>query len=255
MAKAASRKNSGKRTTAKRPRFAWLLWPLKNDYARTTLLIIMILAALPVIFMLIYKIPATQPGSTLMWARDLTGQSVDRRWVDFDDIADVVPQSVIMSEDGQFCFHRGIDWAELQAVIGNALDGKKTRGASTLPMQTVKNLFLWPQRSFLRKILEIPYAFFADVIWTKRRMLEIYLNIAEFDTGVFGIEAASQHYFNKSASELTRRQAALLTVTLPNPVKRNPAKPSKSLSRLAKRIERLSAKSGSYVRCLYVPGW
>ena len=86
-------------------------------------------------------------------------------------------------------------------------------------------------------------------------MLEIYLNIAEWDEGVFGIEAASRHYFNRPASRLTRRQAALLAVTLPNPVRRNPAKPSKSMSRLASRIERLSAKSGAYVRCLYVPGW
>lgn len=250
MAKAASR-NTGKSAT----RFSWLSWPLRNRYARALIGIAIILAALPVIFMFIYKIPGTTPGSTIMWARNLTGQPVDRRWVGFDDIAEVVPQSVIMSEDGQFCFHRGVDWNELNAVLENALDGEKTRGASTLPMQTVKNLFFWPQRSFVRKFLEIPYAILADVIWTKRRMMEIYLNIAEFDEGVFGIEAASQHYFNKPAASLSRRQAALLTVTLPSPVKRNPAQPSKSHSRLASRIEKLSAKSGAYVRCLYVEGW
>lgn len=217
--------------------------------------ILFILAALPAIFTLIYAIPGTQPASTIMMARALTGQSVDRRWVSLDEVADVVPQAVIMSEDGQFCFHRGVDWAAIDEVVNDALEGEKPRGASTLPMQTMKNLFFWPQRSIIRKGLEIPYAIFADWIWTKHRMLEIYLNIAEWDEGVFGIEAASWHYFGKPASRLTRRQASLLAVTLPNPVARTPNKPTKSLNRLARRIEGLSAKSGAYVRCLSVPGW
>jgi monofunctional biosynthetic peptidoglycan transglycosylase len=185
-----------------------------------------------------------------MLARMFTGQSVDRRWIKLDDIASVVPQSVIMSEDGQFCSHRGVDWDELTAVIDDALDGEKTRGASTLPMQTVKNLFLWPQRSFIRKGFEIPYAIFADAVLPKHRIMEIYLNIAEWDEGIFGIEAASRHYFNRSASKLSRRQAALLTVTLPNPKKRNPAKPSRSLNRLAKIVEKRATQSGAYIKCL-----
>ncbi len=155
-----------------------------------------------------------------------------------------------MSEDGQFCFHRGVDWGELNAVIDDALDGEKTRGASTLPMQVAKNLFLWPHRSLIRKVFEIPYALFADLVWSKRRMMEIYLNMAEWDEGIFGIEAASQHYFKRPASRLTRSQAALLTVTLPNPAKRNPAKPSRALSKLARVIERRANQSGAYVKCL-----
>jgi len=236
-------------------RSGWLSWPLRNRFARSIVLIVMILAALPAVFILIYAIPGATPGSTIMLVRTMTGQSVDRQWVDLDEVADVVPQSVIMSEDGQFCFHRGVDWAAVNLVVNDALEGEKPRGASTLPMQTMKNLFFWPQRSLLRKGLEVPYAMFADWVWTKHRMLEIYLNIAEWDEGVFGIEAASRHYFNRPASRLTRRQAALLAVTLPNPVQRNPAKPTNSLSRLAGRIERLSSKSGAYVRCLSVPSW
>ena len=169
---------------------------------------------------------------------------------ELDDIRTEVLAAAPESEDGQFRFHRGVDWRELNAVIDDALDGEKTRGASTLPMQVAKNLFLWPHRSFVRKIFEIPYALFADLVWSKRRMMEIYLNMAEWDEGVFGIEAASRHYFNRSASRLTRSQAALLTVTLPNPAERNPAKPSRALSKLAKVIERRASQSGAYVKCL-----
>ena len=208
------------------------------------------MVVLPLLLTLIYAIPGIKPVSTLMVGRAILGKPVERAWVYLDDVAPVLPQSVIMSEDGQFCFHRGVDWGELNAVIDDALDGEKTRGASTLPMQVAKNLFLWPHRSFVRKIFEIPYALFADLVWSKRRMMEIYLNMAEWDEGVFGIEAASRHYFNRSASRLTRSQAALLTVTLPNPAERNPAKPSRALSKLAKVIERRASQSGAYVKCL-----
>jgi monofunctional biosynthetic peptidoglycan transglycosylase len=155
-----------------------------------------------------------------------------------------------MSEDGQFCRHRGVDWVELNAVISDALDGEKPRGASTIPMQTAKNLFLWSGRSYFRKGIEIPLAIYLDAVLSKKRIMEIYLNIAEWDKGVFGIEAAAKHYFGRSASQLSARQAALLTVTLPNPADRNPARPSAGLNRLARLIERRAAKAGGYVGCV-----
>ncbi|MGB7334774.1 MAG: monofunctional biosynthetic peptidoglycan transglycosylase [Salaquimonas sp.] len=212
--------------------------------------IFLIIAMLPVFFTFIYAIPGTAPVSTLMMGRILTGKKVERQWVEIENVAPVLTHSIIMSEDGQFCFHSGVDWKELNTVIDNALDGEKTRGASTLAMQTVKNLFLWPHRSFLRKVFEVPYAIFADLIWSKRRLMELYINIAEWDEGVFGVEAASRHYFNRSAAKLTRRQAALLTVSLPNPKRRNPAKPNKSLSRLAQVVENRAKQSGAYIKCL-----
>ena len=221
-----------------------------SRWFRTALALVLILLFLPVAFTLVYALPGTTPVSTLMAGRALTGKPVDRQWVGLEDVSPFVFQSVIMSEDGQFCSHYGIDLAELNAVIGDALEGEKPRGASTIPMQTVKNLFLWPQRSFIRKVFEIPYAVFADLVWSKKRLFEIYINIAEFDEGVFGIEAASRHYFNRPAAKLTRRQAALLTVSLPNPKERNPAKPTKSLSRLAGVIEKRCQRSGAYVKCL-----
>ena len=239
---AGKTKNTGQASLQRR----WL----RSRRVRTLAALAALLLLLPAVFTLVYALPGARPVSTLMAGRLLTGKPVDRQWVALEDVSPFVFQSVIMSEDGQFCFHYGIDLAELNAVISDALEGEKPRGASTIPMQTVKNLFLWPQRSFVRKAFEIPYAVFADLVWSKKRMFEIYINIAEFDEGVFGIEAASRHYFNRSSARLTRRQAALLTVSLPNPRERNPAKPTKSLSRLASVIEKRGQRSGAYVKCL-----
>jgi monofunctional glycosyltransferase len=218
-------------------------------WKRVTLAIV-IAGMIPALLGLFYRLEFVRPVSTLMLARWVTFQSVDRQWVKLDEIAPLMVYSVIMSEDGQFCAHRGVDLKELNAVIENALDGEKTRGASTIPMQTAKNLFLWTGRSYVRKALEIPLAVYIDGIWPKDRIMEVYLNIAEFDAGVFGVEAAAQHYFNRPASRLTARQAALLTVSLPDPKGRNPAKPTGSLQRLAGVIQRRAAKSGGYIQCV-----
>ena len=182
----------------------------------------------------------------------LFGAGARREWVEIENIAPVLYQSVLMSEDGKFCSHNGIDWEALNQVIDDALEGEKTRGASTITMQLVKNLFLWPERSFIRKALEVPYALAADFILGKQRIMEIYLNIAEWDEGIFGIEAASQHYFNRPAAKLGPRYSSLLAVTLPNPKARNPAKPSRGMNRLANTIQKRARASGAYVKCLTV---
>ena len=199
---------------------------------------------------LVYRFEAVHPVSTLMMKRMITGKSMDRRWVDLDEVADVMKYSVIMSEDGQFCAHRGVDWAEMELVVDGALSGERLRGASTLTMQTVKNLFLWNSRSYVRKVLEIPIAIYIDALWSKKRILEVYLNIAEFGEGIFGVEAAAQTYFNRSAAKLGPRAAALLTSTLPNPAARNPAKPGRQQSRIANIIQKRAAKAGGYVGCV-----
>jgi monofunctional biosynthetic peptidoglycan transglycosylase len=223
-------------------------WIIK--FALSLLGIFLIVAALPPLFILIYAIPEARPASTPIIARVLTGEPVERFWVPLGEVSPVLMHSVIMSEDGRFCEHSGVDWEALNTVIDDALDGEPTRGASTISMQTMKNLFLWPQRSFIRKGLEIPMALLADAIWSKRRMLEIYLNIAEWDDGVYGIGAAARHYFRTTPAKLNRRQAALLTVTLPSPRTRNPAKPTKSLNRLANTVEKRARQAGAYVGCL-----
>lgn len=208
------------------------------------------LLVLPAVLLLLYRWEAVHPASTLMVKESLAGNGAHREWVEFEEIAPVLYQSVMMSEDGKFCAHGGIDWEALNQVIDDAIEGERTRGASTITMQLVKNLFLWPDRSFIRKGLEVPYAMMAEFILGKRRIMEIYLNIAEWDAGVFGIEAAAQHYFKRSSSKLGPRYSALLAVTLPNPKGRNPAKPTRKLNSLARKIQSRAKASGAYIKCL-----
>jgi monofunctional biosynthetic peptidoglycan transglycosylase len=142
-----------------------------------------------------------------------------------------------------------VDWAELNAVLDDP-DGP-SRGASTIAMQTARNLFLWQSPSYVRKGLEIPIALYADLLWSKRRMMAIYLNIAEWGPNIFGIEAAAQHYFGRPAKDLTANQSALLAVTLPNPRVRNPAKPSRQMQSLARTVAARARAAGDYIKCLY----
>jgi monofunctional glycosyltransferase len=209
-----------------------------------------LLALVPVVLTLFYIPPVVHPVSTLMLKDLVTFKGYERRWVSIDNIAPALVHSVMMSEDGQFCAHQGVDWPAINQVIDDAMDGEGSRGASTIPMQTVKNVYLWSSRSYVRKVLEIPYALMVNIFWSKKRLMEIYLNIAEWGPGIYGIEAAAQHHFGVSARNLSRRQAALLAVTLPNPILRNPAKPSKGLNRLARVIERRAMQAGGYVECV-----
>jgi monofunctional glycosyltransferase len=225
--------------------------PARRWYSlRNIALACVAIGMVPAVLAIAYRIEPVRPVSTLMLGRWLFLQPVERRWVPIDQVAPIAWQSIIMSEDGQFCSHHGVDLRELNAVIDDAMEGEKTRGASTITMQLAKNLFLWNGRSILRKVMELPLAVYVDLVLPKRRIMEIYLNIAEWDTGVFGIEAAAQHYFKRPASRLSARQAALLAVTLPAPGIRDPAKPGRGLQRLAGIIERRAARSGGYTGCI-----
>ena len=210
-----------------------------------------VIIVLPYALILLYGVDFIRPVSTLMLWDLVTLKGYDRRWVEFEDISPNLVQSVMMSEDGQFCAHYGVDIRQLKGVVEDALDGESTRGASTIPMQTAKNLFLWNGRSFLRKGMELPLAIAADAVWTKKRMMEIYLNVAEWGPGIYGAEAAAQHHFKTSAKKLSRKQAALLAVSLPNPITRIASKPSRGMSRLANLIQRRANASGEYIKCLY----
>lgn len=224
--------------------------PMKK-LLRKALKWVIALVILPYALILLYALPFVHPVSTLMLWDLVTLRGYDRQWVDFEDISPNLVQSVMMSEDGQFCSHDGVDWVQMNSVIQDALEGESTRGASTIPMQTAKNLFLWNGRSFIRKGLELPLAVGADIVWSKKRMMEIYLNIAEWGPGVYGIEAAAQHHFKTSAAKLSRRQAALLAVSLPNPITRIASRPGRGMKRLAGLIERRAKGSGDYIKCLY----
>lgn len=213
--------------------------------------VLAVLIVLPYLLIGLYSAPLLHPVSTLMLADLAMLRGYERVWVDFDDISPNLVQAVMMSEDGQYCFHDGVDWGQMRGVVEDALDGEATRGASTIPMQTVKNLFLWNGRSFVRKGLELPLAMAADFVWSKRRLMEIYLNIAEWGPGIYGIEAAAQHHFETSADKLTRRQSALLAAALPNPFTRVASKPGRGMKRIATVIERRAKSSGEYIKCLY----
>ena len=220
----------------------------RSGKLRVALYLLVFLLVLPFFMLLLYKLPFIHPVSTLMLRDKITFTPYEREWTSIEDISPHLVYAVMMSEDGQFCFHNGVDWGALKTVISR--NGGPNRGASTITMQMVKNLFLWHDRSYLRKGLEIPYATVADAVLSKRRIMEIYLNIAEWGPGIYGAEAASRHFFKRSAKSLNPRQAAYLAVTLPNPKLRNPARPSVNLTRLERLIERRLRQSGAYTQCL-----
>lgn len=157
---------------------------------------------------------------------------ISKDWVSWDDIAPVMGRSVVAAEDANFCNHWGFD----VEAIKDAVDAGSNRGASTLTQQVVKNVFLWQGRSYIRKALEAVLTPVIELAWSKQRILEIYLNIAEFDEGVFGVQAAAQHYFGVDARDLTDVQAARLAAVLPDPKRRSASKPSNFVRKRAQSI-------------------
>jgi monofunctional glycosyltransferase len=206
------------------------------------------IAAIVTVALMAFVYRAVDPPSTLMLGRWLTLRSVDWRPVAFEAISPDLVQAVVASEDQRYCLHSGVDWGALRDVVDD--EEGPSRGASTIPMQAVKNVFLWPGRSYLRKALEIPLALVADGVWGKRRLMTNYLNVAEWGEGVFGAEAAAQRHFRKSARALSRGEAALLAASLPNPILRNPARPSRGVAAAARRIQGRMAGVGGLMGCL-----
>src|SRR5260370_2649239 len=213
------------RTRARRwlSRLAWAL-----------ALAILVVVMVPYLLVPLYR--TVNPVSTLMLWRWATGARVERSFVPIERMALALPMTVIASEDGRFCSHRGIDWREVRERLEDVDAISAARAVSTITQQTVKNLFLWPGRSFVRKALELPLALWIDFVLPKRRVLEIYLNIAEWGpNGQFGAEAGSRYAFNKSVRSLSPRQAAVLAAVLPHPRRRSakqpgPAEPPPPLS-------------------------
>ncbi|MGQ3487896.1 monofunctional biosynthetic peptidoglycan transglycosylase [Roseovarius pacificus] len=163
-------------------------------------------------------------------ARRLGG--IDYQWVPLDEVAPVMARSVVAAEDANFCLHWGFD----MAAIRTAIEDGGGRGASTLSQQTVKNVYLWHGRSWLRKALEAAITPVVEGLWTKRRIIEVYLNVAEFDEGIFGVEAAARHYFGVGPEDLSAMQAARLAAVLPDPKDRSASKPGEWLRKRAASI-------------------
>lgn len=159
--------------------------------------------------------------STMMMRLDYWSEPakpIKHQWRDYDEISDNLKRAVITSEDGQFMQHHGFDWSGIQhALERNKEQGKVVAGGSTISQQLAKNLFLWNKRSFVRKGQEGIATFMMERMWSKQRILEVYLNSVEFGDNIYGAEAAAQHYFGKSARSLTKEQASFLAAILPNP--------------------------------------
>ncbi|MBY6135685.1 monofunctional biosynthetic peptidoglycan transglycosylase [Nocardioides marinus] len=223
MAKKKKSKSSGK--TAKR-KLKPLQW-LRRWVLRLVLGVVAGFVALILLFSVV-----NPPITHTIWAEQRRLGEVDRMWVPLEEMAPVLARSVVAAEDAQFCRHWGFDARAIQAAI----EAGGTRGGSTISQQVVKNVFLWQGRSWPRKVLETLLTPLVEITWSKRRILEVYLNVAEMDEGVFGAEAAARRYFGVGPEALTARQAALIAAVLPNPKERSARQPSSFVQRRARQI-------------------
>jgi monofunctional glycosyltransferase len=172
--------------------------------------------------------------------------SIQAKWLSYNYISDNAKLAVIASEDQRFANHYGFDFSAIQKAYSNNQKGKKIKGASTISQQVAKNIFLWPARSWIRKGLEVYFTVLIETFWPKERILEMYLNIAELGDGIFGVEAASQEYYKKSARDLSLSQAAMFASVLPNPRKYFPNKPTRYILKrqtwIVRNMRKLAAK-------------
>lgn len=168
------------------------------------------------------------PTTTFMVGHQITHgiDSVHHRWVALDKISRWMPQAAIASEDQRFLSHHGLDFDAIRQALDELRQGGELRGASTITQQTAKNLFLWSDRSYVRKLIEAGLAVTLDALWSKQRIMEVYLNVAEFGDGIYGVEAASQYYFGTSARYLSQEQSARLVAVLPSPKRLSAGNPS-----------------------------
>lgn len=179
------------------------------------------------------------PPVTVPMIRDaVAGQHVERTWVPLERISPAMTRAVIGAEDSAFCQHHGFDLAAIEAAAAKNAAGKRLRGGSTISQQTAKNAFLWPGRSYIRKGLEAYFTVLIEALWGKRRIMEVYLNLAELGPGIYGVEAAAAHYFDTSAAALTPSQAARLAAILPQPILRDANDLHGRVRRHARAIER-----------------
>jgi monofunctional biosynthetic peptidoglycan transglycosylase len=227
---------------------ARLLRPRRSGFG-IALRVLGALAALPFVLTLVYAV--VPPVSTLMLARWATAQPVTRSWTPLDRISPALPRAVMVSEDALFCRHSGVDWGAIRTVMKQGGADGPGRGASTIAMQVAKNLFLWQGAAYLRKPLEIVLAHWIDLVWSKRRVMEVYLNIAEWGpNGTFGAEAGARRAFKRGAGRLDARQAALMAAALPNPILRDPGRPSARARAHAAVIASRARAAGGLAACL-----
>jgi len=213
----------------------------KTRKRRPLLTLLLILALIPIGGVVLHRVVPPQ-FTILMVKQAVAGHGMDYRWRSLDHISPRLVEAVIAAEDARFCQHHGFDVEAIQKAMeanerAEQRGSDKRRGASTISQQTAKNVFLWPGRDWVRKGLEVGYTGLIEGIWGKRRIMEMYLNVAEWAPGVYGAEAASQHWFGKSADRLTAREAARLAAILPSPRRYKAASPGPYVRRRASRIQ------------------
>ena len=199
----------------------------------TLFLLLLLLGSSGLVLQRFLPIPAT----FLMTSRAIEGEGWDYRWRSLDDISPRLVEAVIASEDSTFCAHHGFDMKAIEKALKANEKGGRIRGGSTISQQTAKNAFLWPGRDWIRKGLEAGYTVAIETVWGKRRLMEVYLNVAEWAPGVYGAEAAAQHWFDKPAADLSAREAARLAAILPSPRRYDAASPGPYVRRRASRIQ------------------
>lgn len=209
---------------------------LRRNRRRIVVFALTVVVGVPLALTLLYRF-VPPPATPLMLIRAAQGQGLDKDWQPLKRISPHLRRAVIAAEDAKFCGHWGFDWAAIDNAIDRYEAGGKVLGASTISMQTAKNVFLWPGRTFLRKGIEAYLTLYLEALWPKDRILEVYLNIVELGPGLYGAEAAARRYFGKSASALSQREAALLAAVLPAPLDRNPARPTAYVARRAALID------------------
>ncbi len=189
----------------------------------------------PVLTTVVYRF-VPPPITWLMIQRVFEGKGFQRQWRPLEEISPRMVRAVIAAEDARFCEHHGFDFEAMEKAMASNAKGKKLRGGSTISQQTAKNIFLWPQRSYLRKGLEAYFTGLIEVIWGKRRIMEVYLNSIEWGPGIYGVEAAAQKNFGVPAKSLTQAQANRLAAILPSPLKWRAAKPGPYVKKRSGRI-------------------
>jgi monofunctional biosynthetic peptidoglycan transglycosylase len=203
---------------------------------RILLILLALVVLCPPILVVIYRF-APPPVTILMLERAAQGQTLQRSWRSLDHIAPSLGAAVIAAEDAGFCRHHGFDVTAMEAAAAhNEKRPNKLRGGSTISQQTAKNVFLWPDRDYIRKGLEAGFTVLEETLWGKRRILEVYLNVVEWGPGIFGAEAAAQHYFHKDASALTASESARLAAVLPSPLKWRPVNAGRYVQRRSAKI-------------------
>lgn len=229
------KKRSGSK---ERPRWKKILW-------KTFSISIILFFGSSLFFTLLFRF-VNPPVTPLMIQRcfdkrlDGTEPKINKTWVGIDKISPRMIQAAVAAEDNLFLQHNGFDWDGIREAIRLNRQGKKLYGGSTISQQTAKNVFLLPNRSWIRKGLEAYFTVLIETFWTKERIMEVYLNVCEMGKGIYGVEAAAQHYYGKTAARLTARESAMLAAILPSPLNRNPLNPSPYLrSRQQKMLVRM----------------